>query len=82
MSQEKIDKAIAERKSIQEQNKALAVSRKWHQQKFEEHLKTAQEYAEKVKGIDAEISENNKRFFNKGTELEELTGTKRIEFLK
>ena len=82
MSQEKIDQLTTERRNISGNNKILKQSRKWHMQKFEEFLKDAEEHIKRVKEIDNQIHTNNNLYFDKGTQLEELTGVKRIELLR
>ena len=73
---------VAELKStrieIQLRNKALRQQLKHNRAKLEDYLKEAERYNEQYKKAEKEISANNKRFYEAGTELEELTGQKRM----
>ena len=82
MNEEKIKTLQRERNAISHRNKELKLSQKWHRAKAEELLKEATEHLQKVKIVDEEMSENNRKYFDKGTELETLTGIKRIENLR
>lgn len=66
------------RTEIQLRNKALRSRIKYKRQQLEQYLKEAERYNEEMKKLESEISENNKRFFEAGTELEKLTGQKRM----
>lgn len=82
MNEEQIKTLQRERTAISHRNKELKLTQKWHRAKAEELLKDATEHLKKVKDADEEMSENNKKYFDKGTELETLTGKKRIENLR
>lgn len=66
------------RTEIQLRNKVLRAQIKRNRAQLENYLKEAERYNEQMKKLESEISENNKRFFEAGTELEKLTGQKRM----
>jgi hypothetical protein len=65
MSQEKINAISTERRVLTYKNKYLKQISRYHKQLFEEKLKEAEEHMKLSKKAAAEISDNNRIFFNK-----------------
>lgn len=82
MNSEKISVLKEQRAELSNRNRALKNMSKYHKQKMEDCLKDAQDHMKKMKSADEERTANNKIYFDKGTELEELTGEKRIDYLR
>ncbi len=82
MNEEKIEKLIAERKALSYERKREEQSMKYHREKAEELLIEANTHLKLVNEAGRRIVNNTKQFFDKGTELEELTGKKRIDNLR
>lgn len=78
----KVEKLKQERQELINERKKEEATIKYHRAKSEELLKDAGEHLKLVNQAAHRIQINSKRFFDKGTELEKLTGTKRIEFFK
>jgi hypothetical protein len=82
MNEERIEQLRQERSQISDANKQKKLSQKWHRAKAEDLLAEAAEHLKKVKELDEELSESQKKYFDKGTELETLTNKKRIQYLR
>ena len=82
MSEEKVTSLFEDRKAISQRNRQLKASIEWHRRKAEDYMKEASEHLKKVREAESELSSNSKKFFDKGTEIEKLTGVKRIDSLK
>lgn len=77
-NEETIANLKSTRTEIQLRNKSLRARIKHKRNELEGYLKEAERFNEEIKKLESEISENNKRFFEAGSELEKLTGQKRM----